>query len=527
MSPYYRDLREHLSELERAGKLQKISRAINKDVELQPLVRLQFLGLPEGERKAFLFTNVTDSKGKKYPMSVVLGCAAASAEIYAIGMRCPVEEIGDRWAHAQANPIPPRLVESGPVHEVVHMGEELKSEGLAMIPMPIATPGFDNAPYTSASNWITKDPETGIRNVGNYRGQFKAPDRIGFFSLGDGLQHWKKCKAMGIPLQAAAVIGVTPNISYVAVTRFPPNVDELDIAGGLSGEPVELVKCKTVDLEVPAHAEIVIEGIIPTDTLEPEGPFGEFTGYQATREVTCFMQVTAITHRRDAICQGFVSQFPPSESSKIRQISWEQPAKKMLRVDRGMTNVLDVAFHERTGSWGLCVVRIKKESPDDAEKIFDVVADLFAGKMLVVVDEDIDPGNPESVLWAMSFRMQPHRDVIIRDVKRLMPLDYSIASPLEGGTRGPTAGKLRASTLCVDATMKWPYPPTSLPRQDVMERARRIWESEGLPPLQLKHPWWGYPCGHWTDRDQAEAELALSGDYFKTGERSMEDRQNV
>jgi 4-hydroxy-3-polyprenylbenzoate decarboxylase len=320
---------------------------------------------------------------------------------------------------------------------------------------------------------------------------------------------------------------VTPNISYVAVTRFPLDVDELGIAGGLAGEPVELVKCKTVNLEVPAHAEIVIEGIIPTDTLEPEGPFGEFTGYQATREVTCFMEVTAITHRRDAICQGFVSQFPPSESSKIRQISWEQPAKKMLRVDRGMTNVLDVAFHERTGSWGLCVVRIKKQSPDDAKKIFDVVADLFSGKMVVVVDEDIDPRNPDSVLWAMSFRMQPHRDVVIRDVKRLMPLDYSIASPLEGGARGSATGQLRASTLCVDATMKWPFPPTSLPGRDVMERARRIWESEGLPPLQLKEPWWGYPCGHWTDRDQEEAELALTSDYFKTGERCLEGRQKV
>ena len=523
---YYRDLREHLRELERAGKLQRITREINKDLELQPLVRLQFLGLPEEQRKAFLFENVTDSKGKRYAMSVVLGCAAASAEIYALGMRCPIDEIGARWAAAQANPIAPRLVESGPVHEVVQTGEALKSEGIAMIPMPIATPGFDNAPYTSASNWITKDPETGIRNVGNYRGQFKAPDRIGFFSLTDGLLHWKKCKAMGIPLQAAAVIGVTPNISYVAVTKFPPDVDELGIAGGLAGEPVELVKCKTVDLEVPAHAEIVIEGIIPTDTLEPEGPFGEFTGYQATREVTCFMEVTAITHRRDAICQGFVSQFPPSESSKIRQISWEQLAKKTLR-DRGIENVLDVAFHEPTGSWGLCAVRIKKQGPDDATKIFDLLADLFGGKMIVVVDDDIDPRNPEAVLWAMSFRMQPHRDVVIRELTRLMPLDYSIASPLEGGTRGPTAGQLTASTLCVDATMKWAYPPTSLPRQDVMQRALKIWESEGLPPLQLQHPWWGYPCGHWTDRDREEAELALASDYFKTGERSLDGRRKV
>ena len=527
----YKDLREQLQELERAGKLQRIDRPINKDTELQPLVRLQFRGLPEEQRKAFYFSNVTDSKGKRYPMPVVMGCAAASGEIYAIGMRCRVEDISARWVEAQANPIPARLIATGPVQEVVHIGPELKTEGLAMLPVPIATPGFDNAPYTSASNWITKDPDTGIRNVGNYRGQIKAPDRIGCNAEGKNkgaFIHWLKYKARGVPMPVAAVIGVPPNISYAAVTRFPHDVDELAVAGGLAGEAVELVKCRTVDLEVPAHAEIVIEGVIPTDALEPEGPFGEFTGFMSAPAITLFMEVTAITHRRDAIYQGFVSQFPPSESSKIRQISSEQFMRKVLRVDHGLDNVLEVVYNEPTGSFAFCVVQIKKRGPDDAKNVFDAVIKGAGGfgKFVVVVDEDIDPRDPESVLWAASYRMQPHRDVEIRDATTL-PLDYSVASPQDRLMRARTAAQPRSTLLCIDATAKWPYPPTSLPSKEVMEQALRIWQAEGLPALHLKNPWWGYPLGYWPDQDRKEAEWALASEYFKTGQRCLDSRRKA
>ena len=525
---YYKDLREQLQAIERAGKLQRIDSPINKDTELQPLVRLQFRGLQEEQRKAFYFSNVTDSKGKCYSMPVVLGCAAGSGEIYAIGMGCPIDEISARWAEAQANPIPPRLVRTAAAcQEVVHIGDAIKREGLAMLPVPIATPGLDNAPYTSASNWITKDPDTGIRNVGNYRGQIKANDRIGCFSASAGkgiFQHWLKCKGKGIPLHAAAVVGVSPNISYVAVTKFSGDVDELSVAGGLAKAPVELVKCKTVDLEVPANAEIVIEGIIPTDSLEPEGPFGEFTGFMASRAVTLFMEVTAITHRRDAIYQGFVSQFPPSESSKIRQISGEQRVKRIL-LENGLGNVLEVAYNESTGAFALCVVQIRKRSPEDAKKIFDaIVKGVGFGKMVIVVDEDVDPRDVESVLWATSFRMQPHRDMEIRDMPA-HPLDYSVASPYEGGARGPGTVKPRSTLLCIDATTKWAYPPTSLPSKEVMEHAVEIWQNEGLPPLNLKVPWWGYPLGYWPDQDRDEAALALASEYFQTGLKNREGRR--
>ena len=199
---YYRDFREHIKALEERGKLIRIKREIDKDTELMPLVRWQFRGLEEAERKAFLFENVVDAKAKKYTMPVTVGTLAATTEIYAIGMMCEPEEIHERWTQAQLHPIDPVVVESGPAQEVVWQGKDLlNGHGLDMIPVPISTPGFDNAPYLTSANWITKDPETGVYNIGNYRSQIKAPDRAGgFFTSQHMGLHWRKCKARGVPL---------------------------------------------------------------------------------------------------------------------------------------------------------------------------------------------------------------------------------------------------------------------------------------------------------------------------------------
>ena len=150
MTKHFKDIREHLAALEQAGKLVKITRAINKDTELMPLVRWQFRGLPEAQRKAFLFTNVVDVTGRKYDMPVAVGCLAASREIYALGLNCAMDQIPQKWMEAEKNPIEPRTVESGPVQEVVHIGGDLMShQGLGEFPLPISTPGFDNGPYTT------------------------------------------------------------------------------------------------------------------------------------------------------------------------------------------------------------------------------------------------------------------------------------------------------------------------------------------------------------------------------------------
>ena len=527
---YYRDLRDYLKTLESVGKLVRIAAPINKDTELHPIVRLQFRGLPEEQRKGFLFENVTDSKGRRFRMPVVVACVAASRSIYALGMQCGIKQINEKWTNAQVNPIPPVLVKEGPVQQRI-MYREDGGEGLGMLPVPISTPGFDNAPYTTSSNWITKDPDTGIRNVGNYRGQIKAPWRIGCFPASPPQHirnHWFKHKQRGIPLPAAVVIGVTPNISFASVAKIPYGIDEYAVAGGVAGEPIELVKCKTVDLEVPAHAEIVIEGEIPTDTLEYEGPFGEFPGFMSKRDLTFFMNVKCMTCRNDPIYEAYISQFPPSESSQLRGIAAENVIFKLLKVDKGL-DIVDVALHESSGAWGYCVISMKKKTSEDPQTVFDALLESYPyGKMIIIVDDDIDPRDPDAVNWALSFRMQPSRDVRIEKAQT-MSLDHSLVSPFEETTRDPTfIKKVDASVLMIDSTRKWPYPPISLPAKPYMERAVTLWKELGLPPLpDLKKPWFGYTLGYRDEDLEKEADLAVTGDYYLTAEKWATRRKKV
>ncbi|MBI2860773.1 MAG: UbiD family decarboxylase [Chloroflexi bacterium] len=523
---YYKDLREHIDVLEADGKLVRIKREINKDTELMPLVRWQLRGLPEEERKAFLFSNVVDAKGKRYDIPVLVASHAASKAVYALGMMCPEDKIVEKWTDAQLHPVPPRIVADGPVHEEVHRGEHLLEHGgLEEFPVPISTPGFDNAPYLTCANWITKDPDTGIRNMGNYRAMLKSPTRTGLSAhVPKHLRaHWEKCRKRGKPLPAAIVIGAMPAIGFTAATRLLGGIDELAVAGGIAGEPVELVKCKTVDIEVPATAEIVIEGEVPTDYMEREAPFGEFTGYMGRESLAMCFNVTCITHRKNPIYNAFISQFCPSESSKLQVIGNEAALYKFLRYDCGLP-VLDVAFPDICASnRAYCVIKMKKENPLQAwQALHNAVGIDPSRKFVIAVDDDIDPRDFESVTWAMAYRVQPHRDV--RTVEQLrVTLDPSVTPPSEGeGHAAP--GAPSGSALLIDATRKWDYPPVSLPRKEFMERARQIWEEEGLPALNPRQPWYGYSLGYWTEENDEEAELAIRGEYKQTGEKLARQR---
>ena len=243
------------------------------------------------------------------------------------------------WEHAFNHPVEPIVVKSGPVQEIIQTKEELRrAGGLDQFPVPISTPGFDGAPFITAGHWITKDPETGIRNVGNYRGHLKAQDRLGIFP-GPGqhvLAHWNKHRERKIPMQAAVVVGPPPVVSYAAVQKVPYGVDEIAVAGGLAGEPIRLVKCRTVDLEVPADAEIVIEGILATDLLEPEGPFGESHGYMHPRMMNPFLEITCITRKKNPILVSWTSQVTPSESSIIKRVGYEPLFLKFLKGELGI-----------------------------------------------------------------------------------------------------------------------------------------------------------------------------------------------
>ena len=215
-------------------------------------MRWQYRGLTEEDRKAWLFENVTDAKGKRYTMPVVVGALAGKPEIYYLGMGCnSAEEMDALWKKALAEPINPVAVTKAKCQDVVIQGAELDKEGngLDRFPVPISTPGFDNGPYTTCSHWITADIDTGIQNIGNYRGEIKAGRRVGVFPSGLGpgylsaLAKRREEKKQHLP--AALVIGAPPIVSYVSVQKIPYGVDEMGVAGGLAGEPIPMVKCKT------------------------------------------------------------------------------------------------------------------------------------------------------------------------------------------------------------------------------------------------------------------------------------------
>jgi UbiD family decarboxylase len=533
--PGYNDLRQHLKALEEKGMLVRVKRPINKNTELHPLVRWQFRSnLPESQRKGFLFENVVDSKGKRYDFPVALGILASSPQIYAVGFQCSIEEIPEKWERALSHPIPPVVVNDGPVHEVVHLGAELDREGggLDMIPVPISTPGFDNAPYTTCSHWFTKDVETGIRNSGNYRGQIKGRRKVGCYNQpGQHFTlHLEKCKAKGIPLDAALVIGGPPFVSYATVQKVPYGVDEMAIAGGLAGEPLRMVRCKTVDLEVPAEAELVIEGKVSTEFFELEGPFGESHGHMHPREGSPYMEVTAITHRKDMIYVSFISQVTPSESSVIKKVGYDLMFLRYLKKDVNIKSVVRVTMHEPlTNLRKIIIIQMKKPSEAEAWRaLFAAVAfHQGVGKILVTVDEDINPDDMDAVLWAISYRCMPHKDVQIihgQEKGHGPPFEY-----FKGSTEHRVQYEEPAndSALLINAILKQPFPPVSLPKREYMENAARIWEELGLPKIEKKYPWYGYSLGQWDEELEEEAELAIKGDHYVTGEKSAKQKIKI
>jgi 4-hydroxy-3-polyprenylbenzoate decarboxylase len=511
----YPDLHEHLRALERAGLLISVERPINKDTEMHPLVRWQFRGgIEEKDRKAFLFKNVTDSKKRKYEIPVVVGALAASREIYRIGMGCPLDKINETWTRAIANPIPPKVLQKAAC-------QEMEVEGLDRLPIPISTPGWDIAPFTTLSQYITKDPETGVQNMGIYRGQVKAPKRLGMnpsLELRPGIYtHWQKAKAKKQKLAAAVVLGAPPSVAFTSAQKVPEALDELHVAGGLVGGPINVVKAKTVDLLVPAEAEIVVEGWIDTESLEPEAPFGESHGHVNLQEYNAFMEVTCITRRRDAILTSIISQVTPSESSLIKRVALEPLFTQHLRERLGIQGVKRVSMHEPlTNLRKVVVVVVDRNTPRTEiwRALYGAASwNRAAGKYIIAINEDIDPNNADALLWAMSYRANPALDLQI-----LQHRDQG------HGPRSQRNGGEDASVL-IDATLKENFPPISLPKREYMENAKAIWEELGLPKLKPETPWFGYSLGEWSDDLEQAAARAVQGDYFATGEQLIARRR--
>jgi 4-hydroxy-3-polyprenylbenzoate decarboxylase len=487
-------------------------------------VRWQFQGgLREDQRRAFLFTNVVDARGRSYGIPVAVGALAASAEIYSVGMGRPVGEIEAAWLHAIANPLPPVVVSSPVCQAVAIRGDELRApdNGLARLPVPISTPGFDAAPYLTATLCVTRDPDTGIQNMGTYRAALKAADRLGVRMASrvggaGGYLHWRKHNRRGEPMPCAIVVGCAPVAMFTGGMKLAVDLDEMAVAGALAGTPLRTAKAITVDLEVPADAEIVIEGLIDPDLLEPEGPFGESHGHVALEDFNMSMRVTAITHKPAPVLASIISQVTPSESSVLKRLAMEPLFLAHLRERLAIVGVRRVVLHEPLSNLRKVIfVQYAQGTPrTEVWRGLHGAATLLAdcGKICIGVSEDIDPTNTDAVFWSLAYRSNPAEDVHI--------------APHRSAGHGPkSVSRNEDSSILIDATLKHAAPPLALPAREFMERAQTIWQELGLPPLTPQSPWHGYSLGDWSKNWDFYAQRAVAGQWAQNGEETLARRR--
>lgn len=525
---YYQDLRAFLAELERRGKVHRFPEPIDKDSELAPLLRIQLRGLPEADRKVFVFEDVRGATGQRFDMPVVAGVYGYSEEILALGMGCenPVDML-EKWHDAMEHQLPPRIVDSGPVQEEVHVSDDLLECGLDMLPAPVEEVGFSQIVRTGVP-MITRHPETGEINIGTYNAFFRDRTRI-CAGIGPGQDamrhHWQAARRRGEELPVAIVVGCTPDLMLVGSCDLPYEVDELALAGGIQGEPLEMVRCKTVPLEVPARAEIVIEGYLSTEVLEPRLSFGEYPGYmQLELNNRPIMRVTAITHRKDALFTPVLVGFPPSDCNYISAFVNAAMVYDGLRY-RARLPVEEV-YSPHVGPATFFVVRLQQGGGRQVWQVLNAAASLCeSAKYIIAVDHDIDPRDPDLLLWALTWRVRPEDHILV--MKGRHPgLDPSF------GATGSPQGRMDQSGLgdyyrvLIDATMTGSYPPLALPRRQYMDRALEIWKlHEELPEPRLRVPWYGYEMGYWSEEDQQMADLMVQGDYRAVGR--MAERMQV
>ena len=539
---YFKDFREFLAALERAGKLRRITREICKDTELHPVVRWQFRGLEEDERFGFLFENLKGIHGERYRGSVASAVIAPCIQNYAIALGCEPTRaaINERWAQAYKRPIPTRPVKTGPVKEEIHKGDTLLEHGgLHEFPIPMTTNGWESLPRLTGVCWMSRDPDTGATNVGTYNGVLMGPleSSARVSPRADLRVHWQKYKGMGKPLPVAAVVGVVPVVPACSITEMPYGVNELDVAGALAGDALDVVRCETMDIEVPASAEIVIEGEIPTDCEIPDPPSGEHTGYTFIDRMAFAFHVRCITHRKNPIWLDLVDQFPPSESSVMGNLTREALMSSFLRTSCGIPQVKDVAFHHCGGSRRLCVIRMQdigkqRTAPRTVWRALhsSLAVSSEWPKIVIAVDSDIDPWDLDSVFWGVSFRYMPHRDTQIIQGRGATadqsggPRTLSLEEQEYPSSRTGPSGN---SAILIDATRKWPYTPTSLPTKDYMDRGRQIWEEIGLPALKPMEPWYGVSWGEWPEKYRRHAEMADRGEYDKIAEELMRNLKKI
>jgi 4-hydroxy-3-polyprenylbenzoate decarboxylase/2,5-furandicarboxylate decarboxylase 1 len=406
-------MRAFLDRLDLEGDLSRVTREVNARFEIAAGIRR----MSDTKGPALWFENVA---GHSMPVVGSLFSDRRKAML-ALEVGTPGEG-NEKFLNGLHNPIPPTTVGSGECQEVVHTGDDVD---LLRLPLPVYSEK-DGGAYVTVALEISTDPIDGGRNASIYRLMRLDRNHMAVMShvfqgLGTHIAH---AEQRGQPLDVAVVNGVDPVLLYASQAKVPHGFFEIDIAGGINGAPVEMVRCQTVDLEVPATAEIVIEGRILPGERAPEGPFGEFTGYYGPQELNPVMEVTAVTHRRDPIFLAGMTGVPPTDNHVLKSFAYESVLYENLRAV--FPEVTAVAFPEWGGVQYAAVIALRQRYKGQARHvILAALGDSSRPKWVITVDDDIDVHDSEQVLWAAITRGQPAEDVITVPGVAGGPLDPS------------------------------------------------------------------------------------------------------
>jgi 2,5-furandicarboxylate decarboxylase 1 len=396
----YADLREFLARLEAVDDLVHVTRPVDTRFEIAAGIRR----MSDIKGPALWFDHVI---GHDMP---VVGSLFADRRKALLAFDVTTHaEAHAKFLEGLHGPLPPRIVSAGSCQEVVHTGDEID---LDRLPLPVYSEK-DGGAYVTVALAISKDPLDGGRNASLYR--FMRVDRNHLSVMSHAFQgmgtHIARAEAEGRPLEIALANGVDPVLLYASQAKVPPGFDEITIAGGINGRPVDMVKCVSVDLEVPATSEIVIEGrVLPGERVR-EGPFGEFTGYYGEAELNPVIEVTAITHRRDPIFLAGLTGVPTTDNHVLKSFAYESVLLENLR--NTFPEVTSVAFPDWGGTQYAAIVSLRQRYKGQARHlILTALGDAARPKWVIVVDDDIDVHDTEQVLWAAITRGQPAEDVI-------------------------------------------------------------------------------------------------------------------
>ena len=356
-------------------------------------------------------------------------------------------QFNSTWAHALEHQVPAVLVDAAPCQEAVQIGAEVDVQTL---PITRHFEG-DAGRYISSGILVCKDPDTGVRNLSFQRLQLKGPDRFGasLHSRGHIWEHLQRCEARGKNLEVAVVIGCHPAIYLAAAAKVAMEVDEFAIAGALLDRPVELVRCKTIDVEVPAEAEYVLEGEILASTQEDEGPFGEYTGYSTYRSTRNVFVVKAITRRAAPI---FLDIVPGMSNDHLLLGRSAKEAHVFGRLKEMVPNLVALNY-PRSGTHFHAYLSLTKSAEGQARHALMLLLGLDNYiKLAVAVDADVDVHNDDEVLWAMATRFQADTDSFIVPKVFCNRLDPSSVDGM-------------SAKLAIDATapLEWDVKRTALP----------------------------------------------------------------